>query len=66
MAAIDVRAFRTAVLTDKVAAPVSMAMRAALAEAKTVTDTGSSNEKLAKSPGRASTAVADVTTWRRR
>ena len=35
-------------LTDKVAAPVSMAMRAALAEAKTVTDM-SSNEKLAKS-----------------
>ena len=45
---VDVRAFRVAVLTDKVAAPVSMAMRAALAEAKTVTDM-SSNEKLAKS-----------------
>ena len=46
---VDVRAFRTAVLSDKVAAPVSMAMRAALAEAKTVFDTGAANEKLAKS-----------------
>ena len=45
---IDVRAFRTAVLSDKVVAPVSMAMRAALSEAKTVTDMGAANEKLAK------------------
>ena len=44
----DVRAFRAAVLEGKVAAPVSMAMRAALSEAKTVTDM-SANEKLAKS-----------------
>ena len=46
---IDVRAFRAAVLEGKVSAPVSMAMRAALSEAKTVTDTGAANEKLAKS-----------------
>ena len=46
--AIDVRAFRSAVLENKVAAPVSMAMRAALSEAKTIQDS-SSNEKLAKS-----------------
>lgn len=44
----DVRSFRAAVLEGKVAAPISMAMRAALSEAKTVTDM-SSNEKLAKS-----------------
>ena len=43
----DVRLFRAAVLDGKVAAPVSMAMRAALAEAKTVMDSAS-NEKLAK------------------
>ena len=42
------RAFRSAVLEGKVAAPVSMAMRAALSEAKTVADS-SANEKLAKS-----------------
>ena len=46
--AVDVRAFRSAVLEGKVAAPVSMAMRAALSEAKTVADS-SANEKLAKS-----------------
>ena len=46
--AVDVRAFRSAVLDGKVAAPVSMAMRAALSEAKTIQDS-SSNEKLAKS-----------------
>ena len=46
--AIDVRQFRAAVLEGNVAAPVSMAMRAALAEAKTVTDSAA-NEKLAKS-----------------
>ena len=44
---IDVRQFRAAVLEGKVAAPVSLAMRAAFAEAKTVTD-ASANEKLAK------------------
>ena len=44
---IDVRQFRAAVLEGKVAAPVSLAMRAAFAEAKTVTDS-SANEKLAK------------------
>ncbi|WP_419166412.1 hypothetical protein [Candidatus Palauibacter sp.] len=43
----DVRAFRTAVLEGGVAAPVSLAMRAALAEAKTVSDPAG-NEKLAK------------------
>ena len=43
----DVRSFRAAVLEGRVAAPVSLAMRAALAEARTVTD-GSANEKLAK------------------
>ena len=41
------RLFRGAVLEGKVAAPVSLAMRAALAEAKTVADSAS-NEKLAK------------------
>ena len=45
--AADVRAFRAAVLEGKVAAPVSLAMRAALAEARTVTDSAA-NEKLAK------------------
>ena len=45
---VDVRLFRGAVLEGRVSAPVSLAMRAALAEAKTVTDTAS-NEKLAKS-----------------
>ena len=44
----DIRLFRAAVLDGKVAAPVSLAMRAALSEAKTVTD-ASANEKLAKS-----------------
>ena len=43
----DVRAFRSAVLEGRVAAPVSLAMRAAFAEAKTVTDSAA-NEKLAK------------------
>ena len=44
----DIRLFRAAVLDGKVAAPVSIAMRAALAESKTVTDSAA-NEKLAKS-----------------
>ena len=44
----DVRAFRAAVLEGQVSAPVSIAMRAAFAEAKTVVD-ASANEKLAKS-----------------
>ena len=43
----DIRLFRAAVLDGKVAAPVSLAMRAALAEAKTVMDSAA-NEKLAK------------------
>ena len=43
----DVRLFRGAVLEDRVAAPVSLAMRSAFAEAKTVSD-ASANEKLAK------------------
>ena len=43
----DVRAFRAAVLQGEVAAPVSLAMRAAFAEARTVADSAS-NEKLAK------------------
>ena len=43
----DVRAFRAAVLENRVAAPVSLAMRAAFAEAQTVSDTAA-NEKLAK------------------
>ena len=43
----DVRAFRAAVLEGKIAAPVSLAMRAAYAEARTVADRAS-NEKLAK------------------
>ena len=44
---IDVRLFRAAVLENKVAALVSLAMRAAFAEAKTVSD-ASANEKIAK------------------
>ena len=44
----DVRSFRAAVLEGRVAAPVSLAMRAALAEARTVADSAA-NEKLAKS-----------------
>ena len=44
----DVRSFRAAVYEGRVAAPVSLAMRAALAEARTVADS-SANEKLAKS-----------------
>ena len=43
----DVRSFRATVLEGRVAAPISLAMRAALAEAKTIRD-NSSNEKLAK------------------
>ena len=43
----DVRLFRSEVLEGKVSAPVSLAMRAAFAEAKTVADSAS-NEKLAK------------------
>ena len=43
----DVRTFRAAVLEGKVAVPVSLAMRAAFAEAKTVSDSAA-NEKLAK------------------
>ena len=43
----DVRSFRAAVLEGQVAAPVSLAMRAAFAEARTVSDSAS-NEKIAK------------------
>ena len=43
----DIRLFRSAVLEGKVTAPVSLAMRAALAEAKVVADSAA-NEKLAK------------------
>ena len=43
----DVRLFRAAVLEGKVAAPVSLALRAALAEARTISD-AARNEKLAK------------------
>ena len=43
----DVRSFRAAVLEGRVAAPVSLAMRAAFAEAKVVADSAA-NEKLAK------------------
>ena len=43
----DVRAFRSAVLEGHVSAPVSLAMRAAFAEAKVVADSAA-NEKLAK------------------
>ena len=43
----DVRSFRAAVLEGRVAAPVSLAMRAAFAEAKVVVDSAA-NEKLAK------------------
>ena len=56
----DVRAFRAAVLENRVAAPVSLAMRAAFAEAQTVSD-ASANEKLAKA-GRGHEAAA----WPRR
>ena len=45
--AVDVRGFRSAVLDGKVEAPVSLAMRAAFAEAKVVVDSAA-NEKLAK------------------
>ena len=44
---VDVRQFRAAVLEGKVTAPISLAMRAAFAEAKVVADS-SANEKLAK------------------
>ena len=44
---IDIRLFRSAVLEGKVHPPVSLAMRAALSEAKTISDSAS-NEKLAK------------------
>ena len=44
---VDVRLFRSAVLDGKVAAPVSLAMRAAFAEARVVADSAA-NEKLAK------------------
>lgn len=43
----DVRRFRAAVLQGRVAAPVSVAIRAALAEARVVAD-AAGNEKLAK------------------
>ena len=43
----DVRSFRAAVLEGRVAAPISLAMRAAFAEAKVVAD-NAANEKLAK------------------
>ena len=43
----DVCSFRAAVLEGRVAAPVSLAMRAAFAEAKVVVDSAA-NEKLAK------------------
>ena len=43
----DVRQFRAAVLEGQVAAPVSLAMRAAFAEAKVVSD-AAANEKIAK------------------
>ena len=43
----DVRGFRVAVLEGRVAAPVSLAMRAAFAEARTVSD-AAANEKLSK------------------
>ena len=45
--AVDVRLFRSAVLDGRVAAPVSLAMRAAFAEARVVADSAA-NEKLAK------------------
>ena len=44
---VDVRLFRAAVLEGQVAAPVSLAMRAAFAEAKVVADSAA-NEKIAK------------------
>lgn len=43
----DVRAFRGAVLEGRVVAPISLAMRAAFAEARTVSDSAG-NLKLAK------------------
>ena len=43
----DVRLFRGSVLEGKVAAPVSLAIRAALSEARTISD-AARNEKLAK------------------
>ena len=43
----DVRAFRAAILANRVAVPRSLAMRAAMAEARTVADPAG-NEKLAK------------------
>ncbi len=43
----DVRAFRATILEGKVAAPVSLAMRAAFSEARTVSDSAA-NEKIAK------------------
>ena len=43
----DVRGFRAAVLEGRVAAPVSLAMRAAFSEARTVADSAG-NEKIAK------------------
>ena len=45
--AADVRLFRTAVLEHRVSAPISVALRAALSEARTVSDVAA-NEKLAK------------------
>ena len=59
--AVDVRLFRSAVL---VAAPVSLAMRAAFAEARVVADSAA-NEKLAKA-GEGQHRRRGVTTWRRR
>lgn len=44
---VDVRLFRAAVLEGKVSPPVSLAMRAALGEARVVADSAA-NEKLAK------------------
>ena len=44
---VDVRLFRAAVLEGQVSAPVSLAMRAAFAEAKVVADSAA-NEKIAK------------------
>ena len=43
----DVRAFRSAVLEGRIAAPVSLALRSALSEARTISDVAA-NEKLAK------------------
>ena len=44
----DIRLFRVAVLDGKVSAPVSLAMRAAFSEARTIAD-AANNEKLARS-----------------